>query len=527
MTRYPRSGKGRKWTAIELKSVTAAWRGDTLTDGDGLVGEVRVATDGTISIRFKYAFRWDSKVAWQQCGTWPRTSLEAVRHERDRARELVRAGINPRDRKKVERIEAQAKVKAIIAEAEIQATERLTNRDMFEAWMKDGVMRADANAELRRLFEKDLMPHLGHRAVRDTTDSHLRDALRRVARNRECPGLAVMMLADLRQMYRWAEKRKPWRALLVEGDPSQLVDVKSVVPAGYKVGVRDRILDSEEIRELRSLFEKGEAIYEAAPDRRRATRPVQKQTQFAMWIALSTLCRIGELLKARWENVDLETGEWFVPAEDTKTKVEWLVFLSDFSLIQFKKLQEITGSSEWCFPSASGKAPLNAKTMAKQLGDRQIQFKERKDLRARCNDNSLVLAQGRNGAWTPHDLRRTGATVMQQLGITPDIIDRCQNHVLPGSKVRRHYLHYDFAKEKLDAWQALGKRLQAILEVRVVKHADTSKRHSEQNDRAPQRRRTSVRRALSLDASIDLQGKRSFESSSMATRSLSTLGTHR
>jgi integrase len=502
MTRYPRSGKGRKWTAMELKSVTAAWRGDTLSDGDGLVGEVRVATDGTISIRFKYAFRWESRVTWQQCGTWPRASLEAIRRERDRARELVRSGINPCDRRKAERIEAQAQVKALIAEAETQATARLTNRDMFEAWLKDGVMRADGNAELRRLFEKDLMPQLGHRTVRDTTDAHLRDALRKVARTRECPGLAAMLLADLRQMYRWAEKRKPWRPLLIEGDPAQLVDIKSVVPVGYKAGVRDRILDAGEIRELQRLFEKAEATYEAAPDRRRAPRPVQKQTQLAMWIALSTLCRIGELLKARWENIDLETGEWLVPAEDTKTKVEWLVFLSDFSLAQFKKLHEITGTGEWCFPSTSRKAPLDAKTMAKQLGDRQIQFKERRDLRARCNDNSLVLAQGRNGAWTPHDMRRTGATMMQEMGITPDVIDRCQNHVLPGSKVRRHYLHYDYAKEKLDAWLLLGRRLQEILQSAVTEVADRAQLASLQNESAFQRRRTSVRRMLNLDAGV-------------------------
>jgi integrase len=63
----------------------------------------------------------------------------------------------------------------------------------------------------------------------------------------------------------------------------------------------------------------------------------------------------------------------------------------------------------------------------------------------------LVLGSGKSGAWTPHDLRRTGATMMQSLEITLDIIDRCQNHVLTGSKVRRHYLLHDYAIEKRDA----------------------------------------------------------------------------
>jgi len=68
-----------------------------------------------------------------------------------------------------------------------------------------------------------------------------------------------------------------------------------------------------------------------------------------------------------------------------------------------------------------------------------------------------------NGAWTPHDLRRTAATMMQALRVSPDVIDRCQNHVLPGSLVRRHYLHHDYADEKREAWRLLGERLESIL----------------------------------------------------------------
>lgn len=53
--------------------------------------------------------------------------------------------------------------------------------------------------------------------------------------------------------------------------------------------------------------------------------------------------------------------------------------------------------------------------------------------------------------------------MMQALGVLPDVIDRCQNHVLAGSRVRRHYLHYDYAEEKRAAWARLGDRLECIL----------------------------------------------------------------
>jgi hypothetical protein len=52
---------------------------------------------------------------------------------------------------------------------------------------------------------------------------------------------------------------------------------------------------------------------------------------------------------------------------------------------------------------------------------------------------------------------------MQALGVPLDTIDRCQNHVLSGSKVRRHYLHHDYAEEKRNAWRALGTRIEELL----------------------------------------------------------------
>lgn len=467
MTRYPRSGKGRKWTILELKSVQACWRGDSLSDGDGLVGEVRVSSDGAVSVRFKYAFRWQGKVCWHQCGTFPLVGMEEIRSCRDAARAGLKSGVNPNDQKKADRIEAQVAVEKVLALEEERRTDRLTFKDMFEAWMADGVSRSDDNKALRRTFEKDLVPAVGEVEVRKLTDKQLQDALRAVGRGRGRGRTAERMLGELQQLFRWAEKRKPWRALMVEGNPAAVVELRMVVPLGYEPVIRDRTLSPSELVELRDIFARSEAVYAAAEDRRVAERPVLKETQLAMWICLSTGCRIGELLKARWENVHLKAKHWLVPKKDTKTKVEWDVFLSDYAVEQFKALKALSGETEWCFPAKDGKGPVNDKTMSKQIGDRQMRFKQRKPLKGRRNDNSLVLANGEFGEWTPHDLRRTAATMMQRLKVTPDIIDRCQNHVLPGSRVRRHYMHYDFRDEKTDAWNRLGAELEQIFAVEV------------------------------------------------------------
>lgn len=97
------------------------------------------------------------------------------------------------------------------------------------------------------------------------------------------------------------------------------------------------------------------------------------------------------------------------------------------------------------------------------VGDRQTRFKARKPLAHRRNDDSLVFNEGKSGEWTLHDLRRTAAMMLQALRVSPDVIDRCQNHVSLGSKVRRHCLHHDHAVERRVAWRLLGERLEAIL----------------------------------------------------------------
>jgi integrase len=453
MTRYPRQGKGRRWTIKELEAIPAAWKGDALGDGDGLVGDVRVAGDGSVSIPFRYGFKWDGKKSWHYCGAWPTVSLEAIRAERDRARALVKEGVKPTDAKRAAKIEAQAKVEATIAEAARQEADSLPIRAMFNAWIEDGVARADGNAELRRCFEKDVLPIIGDKPVRDTTEGDLRSILRAVIK-RGAYRMSSRLHSDLIQLFAWAEKRKPWRALMAEGNPAELVELDKLLPPGLNPDAeRERVLSADELRELHDKLERMEAAYAAAPagTKYAADRPPKKETQLAIWICLGTMCRIGELLMARWEHVNLRTGEWLVPRENTKTKEEWQVYLSPFALRQFKALQELTGETPFCFPArtTTREAPARhvcVKSVSKQIGDRQTQFKNRSGpLKNRKHDNSLVLSEGKAGAWTPHDLRRTAATMMQQLGVQPDVIDRCQNHVLAGSRVRRAYLHYDYA----------------------------------------------------------------------------------
>ena len=76
----------------------------------------------------------------------------------------------------------------------------------------------------------------------------------------------------------------------------------------------------------------------------------------------------------------------------------------------------------------------------------------------RARTYALVLSGGK---WTPHDLRRTGATLMADLGALPDVIEKCLNHT-EGKKVKRIYQRAKYSKPMRDAWVMLGDRLNLL-----------------------------------------------------------------
>jgi len=160
MTRYPKAGKGTKWTIKELAAAKPEWKGDTLSDSDGLSGEVRVASNGNVSIAFRYGFKWQGKKSWHYCGTYPSSDLGFIRGERDKARDLVRAGIDPRAKKVAVKIEEQAAVEEVIRADEERRTSALTFHDLYEVWIRDGVNRSDGNKYIIQSFRKHAIPVL-------------------------------------------------------------------------------------------------------------------------------------------------------------------------------------------------------------------------------------------------------------------------------------------------------------------------------------------------------------------------------
>jgi len=464
MTRYPKAGKGRKWSVKELEAITSDWRGDTLSDGDGLSGQVRFNSTGGLLIPFRYAFKWEGKVNWFYCGSFPANELSDIRQARDDARESLRQGVDPRVSKTANKIESRNAVSEVIQREEKRKADALTIKDMFDAWVVDGVRRKDCNKYIIQTFNKYVIPAIGRVEVRNLDERNLSKIYKEIVANGKNT-TAFELSKDVKQMLVWAEKRKPWRSLMIEGNPADLVEINKILPPDF-TKIRERVLSEDEIKKLKGAFDNTTKNYVTAKNKYAVERPVKKEVQHAMWLCLSTLCRIGELLMAEWTHVNFEKRTWFIPAGNTKKngrrkQTDHTVYLSEFAMAHFMALKELTGDTKWIFPARyKDKGHVCVKSASKLIGDRQIKFKRRtKKLQCRVENNSLVVG---DEEWTPHDLRTTGATMMQQLDVTREVINLCQHHAV-GSQVDRHYLLHDYKDKQKDAWDKLGIKICKIL----------------------------------------------------------------
>jgi len=193
--------------------------------------------------------------------------------------------------------------------------------------------------------------------------------------------------------------------------------------------------------------------------------PISEKMQIAVWLSLACTCRISELTMAEWKHIDFDKKTWLIPKENikggAKRNTDHTVYLSNFALHHFTRLKDISGSSNWCFPS--NKSHLTGKAVTKAIGDRQLKFMTRNvRLNKRTQNNSLVIG---NEKWSPHDCRRTGATLIQELFPMTEqsifIAKLCLNHkVVDGAAV--HYLHHEYRDKMRLAWSVLGEKLEEL-----------------------------------------------------------------
>jgi integrase len=150
---------------------------------------------------------------------------------------------------------------------------------------------------------------------------------------------------------------------------------------------RDRVLDDSELA----------AIWAASGD---------NEYGKVLKLLMLTAARRSEIAGMRWSEIDLDKGLWVLPKERTKNKRALVLPLSQMALDIIASVPERVGRDQL-------------------FGDRAASGFTQWHLPRRALDKRLA---GKVGAWRPHDLRRTSATRMADLGVQPHVIESILNH---------------------------------------------------------------------------------------------------
>jgi integrase len=167
----------------------------------------------------------------------------------------------------------------------------------------------------------------------------------------------------------------------------------------------------------------------------------------ALKLALVTAQRIGEVTGIAAAELDLNDTApiWIIPGERCKNGKPNRVPLSPLALKLIAEAHELASDSPWLFPSLGGDGSIDPHAPTRALHRAQL---------AIGIDNFRV-----------HDLRRTAASRMAEMGISPHTISLVLNHLTArdGTITSKVYVQYSYDREKRDALNTRGARVAQIV----------------------------------------------------------------
>jgi integrase len=248
--------------------------------------------------------------------------------------------------------------------------------------------------------------------------------------------LETMKLADLQMTAdKWASSQSAAAAVRYLRPILKWATHRRYVPADLAtisppatVGRRVRVLSREELAALLPTLAASNRPYAAA-----------------MRFLLLTLSRREEAASARWRDIDLHAATWTI--RETKNGQPHVVPLSHLAValllerVPKDKNEKPTkpDAADLLFATATGEPLAN--------WDRETKI--------------IMEASGTDG-WTRHDLRRTGATMLGEMGELPDIIEAALNHVAIRSQLAATYNRSRYRPQVAAALQRLADALDGI-----------------------------------------------------------------
>jgi integrase len=359
-------------TDIVVKRLPAPARGNKIAYDDAVKGfGCRVTAAGARAFVLNYRRKLDARERRITIGSFPDWSTAAAREDARRLKREIDGGADPVGE------QADSRAAATVA-------------DLCDRFLADYVPRKRATTQrvYKQQIATDILPALGRMKVAVVTHADI-DTFHHKLTTR-APTHANRTLAVLSKMFSLA-MRWGWSA----DNPCRGIERNQEQK-------RHRYLSGSELARLSA------ALVEL-PDMDAAN---------AVRLLLLTGARRGELLAARWTDIDLEAGVWAKPAATTKTKALHRIPMSEAACRLLAEMRVQAGvKAEWVFPAQGGghRAHINAAWDA---------------LRKASDIPDVRL----------HDLRHTYASVLASSGLSLPIIGALLGHTTANTTLRYAHL---------------------------------------------------------------------------------------
>jgi integrase len=261
-------------------------------------------------------------------GVYPAVSLAAVRKGRDRARELLAAGKDPSAEKQEAAKEATRAAGALF---EVAA------RD----WMTSTASQRSPETHKRVVswFERDVFPRIGQKPIDSLRSAEILDMMRKM-QARGAIESAHRVLGYVSKVFRMAMV-----AELTDRDPT--------------VGVREA-LEKPVVRHFPAITEPTEAGALMRAIHAYGGHPI---TCAALKFLPLVFQRPHMVREAEWSDINLDTGEWRIPAEKVKMKNDHIVPLAHQAVEVLRAIHPITGHGRYVFASLRRGRPMSENTI--------------------------------------------------------------------------------------------------------------------------------------------------------------------
>lgn len=381
-------------SATEVRTAKPKDRNYKLSDGGGLF--LLVQSSGSKLWRMK--FRFNGKEGLLSFGQYPDVSLQDARRKRDESREMIVAGIDPREAKK-------AHIEAVKAKTEY-TFERIA-RDWHTARLPEW-QPVTARNTLNRL-ELDIFPVLGNLPIADINHQQIIDVLKAI--ELRAAETARRLKSTLGRIFSYAIQR----GIIRHNPIPDLLDVLNKVNKQHFAAIKPAEL--------------GPFLRTLDTNKARLFFP----TQVAVHLMMMTFVRTSELIGAEWSEIDLDNGVWCIPWQRMKMgkrkinpdMTDHRIDLPEQAVTLLRELKAVTGGSRYLFPNQRGY-------------DRPM-----------SNGAILMVLRrmGYQGKMTGHGFRTLAASALEELGYRREVIDRALAHK-ERNKIQAAYFRADFIAER-------------------------------------------------------------------------------